>query len=67
LRNLPNKVLAPNICAICNDPLMVLGEGGVLRPREKTVTLTCGHPYTTLSLSLVVNVVLSVVYRCISL
>jgi len=42
-RDLPSKPLAPNICVICNDPLMVIGQHGILKPKEKIVELDCKH------------------------
>jgi len=37
------RPLAPNICVICNEPLMVIGENGVLKPRELVRELDCKH------------------------
>jgi len=40
---LPSKRLNPNMCVICNEPLLVIGESGRTKERERIIKMNCGH------------------------
>jgi RING finger protein 121 len=40
---LVQRPLSPNICVICNEPLLVIGAGNILQPREPIHQLQCSH------------------------